>query len=79
MNWSAFWNGFFKSQTMPGMSSSEYRGKRAAPPVIDLDGVLSGEPFSENAPFVRPEARGGIRDDMAAVYGDFIRALEGMR
>lgn len=82
MNWSAFRNGFFKGLAAPcamlGMFSPEYGRGQAAPPAIDLDAVLSGEPFVTGAPQVRSEARGGIRDDMAAVYDDFVRALERM-
>lgn len=79
MNWSAFTDGFFKGLAAPcallGMFSPEYGKAQVDPPAIDLDAVLSGEPFVTGAPQVRPEARGGIRDDMAAVYGDFVRAL----
>ena len=80
MNWSAFWNGFFKGVAAPcallGMFSPEYGRGQADPPAIDLDAVRSGKPLLADAPQVHPEARGGIHDDMAAVYGDFLRALE---
>ena len=83
MNWPVFWNGFFKGVAAPcallGMFSPEYGRERTAPPEIDLDALRSGKPFVADAPQVRPEANGGIIDDMAAVCGDFVRALERMK
>ena len=83
MDWSAFRNGFFKGLAAPcalvGMFSPEYGRGQAAPPSLDLDAILSGKLLLEDAPFVHPESRGGLADDMAAEYGDFVRSLERMR
>ena len=74
MNWPAFWNGFFKGVAAPcallGMFSPEYNRRQIASPKVDLDEILA-----ELDELIPPKT---IKDDMAAVYGDFVRVLDRM-
>ena len=71
MNCSAFWNGFLSGLAAPVMAFEPAPPEIPDPLSLDLDAIIAE--LDEIIP------RKTIQDDMAAVYGDFLRALERTR
>ena len=70
-NTSTFWNGFFKGLAAPVMAFEPAQPEFPEPRPLTLDDIRAE--LDEIIP------RKSVLDDMAAVYGDFLRALERTR
>lgn len=77
MNGTAFWNGFVKGLAAPAYWAFREPARRVEPEELP-------PPSADEIQYLPPELlvevpQGSVRADMAAVYGDFLRALEGMK